>query len=65
MLEMGTSGWMSGEGKPSAACRSRLSALPRLYAWPENRADARMAVVTVLLIISSTTRRAGEVKQIC
>jgi hypothetical protein len=31
MLEMGTSGSMSGEGKPSAASRSRSSALPRLY----------------------------------
>ena len=35
MLEMGMSGLMSGEGKPPAACRSRLSALPRLY--PELR----------------------------
>src|SRR5438552_19055096 len=26
-----TSGLMSGEGKPPAACRSRSSALPRLY----------------------------------
>jgi len=32
MLEMGTSGLMSGEGKPPAASRSRSSALPRLYA---------------------------------
>ena len=31
MLEMGTSGLMSGEGKPPAASRSRSSALPRLY----------------------------------
>jgi hypothetical protein len=31
MLEMGTSGSMSGEGKPPAASRSRSSALPRLY----------------------------------
>ena len=31
MLEMGTSGLMSGEGKPPAACRPRSSALPRLY----------------------------------
>ena len=39
MLEMGTSGLMSGEGKPPAACRSRPSALPRLYGplkTPEN-----------------------------
>jgi hypothetical protein len=28
---MGTSGLMSGEGKPPAASRSRSSALPRLY----------------------------------
>jgi hypothetical protein len=31
MLETGTSGLMSGEGKPPAASRSRFSALPRLY----------------------------------
>src|ERR1022692_4871363 len=31
MLEMGTSGLMSGEGKQPAACRSRPSARPRLY----------------------------------
>ena len=31
MLETGTSGLMSGEGKPPAANRSRSSALPRLY----------------------------------
>jgi RND family efflux transporter MFP subunit len=31
MLEIGTSGLMSGEGKPPAAIRSRSSALPRLY----------------------------------
>ena len=31
MLEMGTSGLMSGEGKPPAASRPRSSALPRLY----------------------------------
>jgi hypothetical protein len=37
MLEMGTSGLMSGEGKPSAACRSRLSALPRLYGPKKTR----------------------------
>ena len=34
MSEMDTSSLMSGEGKQSAACRSRPSALPRLYAWP-------------------------------
>jgi hypothetical protein len=33
MFEMDTSSLMSGEGKPPAACRSRPSALPRLYAW--------------------------------
>jgi DNA modification methylase len=33
MLEMGMSGLMSGEGKPPAASRPRLSALPRLYAF--------------------------------
>jgi len=33
MPEMGTSGLMSGEGKPPAASRSRPSALPRLYAF--------------------------------
>src|ERR1039457_234740 len=33
MLEMGTSGLMSGEGKQPAASRSRPSALPRLYAF--------------------------------
>jgi len=32
MLETGTSGLMSGEGKQPAASRSRSSALPRLYA---------------------------------
>jgi hypothetical protein len=31
MLEIGTSGLMSGEGKPPAASRSRFGALPRLY----------------------------------
>ena len=31
MSEMDTSSLMSGEGKPPAACRSRPSALPRLY----------------------------------
>jgi hypothetical protein len=31
MLEIGTSGLTSGEGKPPAAIRSRSSALPRLY----------------------------------
>jgi len=35
MLETGTSGLMSGEGKPPAASRSRSSALPRLYAVGE------------------------------
>src|SRR6266567_6130049 len=34
MLEIGTSGLMSGEGKPPAAIRSRSSALPRLYPIP-------------------------------
>src|SRR5438067_12858320 len=32
MLETGTSGLMSGEGKPPVAIRSRSRALPRLYA---------------------------------
>jgi hypothetical protein len=32
MLETGTSGLMSGEGKQPAASRSRYNALPRLYA---------------------------------
>src|SRR5437762_13732858 len=31
MLETGTSGLMSGEGKPPVAIRSRSRALPRLY----------------------------------
>jgi len=37
MLEMGTSGLMSGEGKPPAACWFRSSALPRLYRCPRVR----------------------------
>ena len=33
MLETGTSGLMSGEGKQPVANGSRSRALPRLYAW--------------------------------
>src|SRR5580658_335503 len=33
MLQLGTSGLMSGEGKPPAASRFRSSALPRLYTY--------------------------------
>jgi hypothetical protein len=33
MREIRMSGSMSGEGKPPAACRSRSSALPRLYGF--------------------------------
>ena len=38
MRETRTSGLMSGGGKPPAACRSRSSALPRLYALGRGRA---------------------------
>jgi len=43
MLETGTSGLMSGEGKPPAASRSRSSALPRLYADGQQTARSRWA----------------------
>jgi len=36
MREIRMSGSMSGEGKPPAACRSRSSALPRLYAFDDS-----------------------------
>src|SRR5580698_7354509 len=42
MSEMDTSSLMSGEGKQSAACRSRPSALPRLYA---QRKPSEMAII--------------------
>jgi hypothetical protein len=47
MLETGTSGLMSGEGKPPAASRSRSSALPRLYVRPTDLRE-RWAVFFVI-----------------
>jgi hypothetical protein len=46
MLETGTSGLMSGEGKPPAANRSRSSALPRLNVCRKGRKSTRVAMLT-------------------
>src|SRR5436189_3396588 len=58
MLETGTSGLMSGEGKPPAASRSRSSALPRLYeigAQPYSRAQRTKSIFSDRLGFTGTT----------
>jgi hypothetical protein len=64
MSEMDTSSLMSGEGKQSAACRSRPSALPRLYGSHENQIrDSLYCGPSVSLIsraeFPSTSREIG------
>jgi len=62
MLETGTSGLMSGEGKPPAASRSRSSALPRLYLSMATLTPGRRVVAAMLAngVSSSCLRQDGR-----
>ena len=59
MLETGTSGLMSGEGKPPVAIRSRSRALPRLYAMRQVLCF-QLADVSRAFLIQGEIRLAGK-----
>src|SRR5260370_28295586 len=63
MLEMGTSGLMSGEGKQPAACRPRSSALPRLYGHCSLHACRMHAENYSLLRVRSTQHADPELNK--